>query len=166
MKGIYIALISLMVISLAACGSDQNDPSAEEGTTNVPASQPNDTTTTDKTSDTDQIKADMDKLSFQEIEVEISYGKDKEYEAEIEQDQNEPIKAKIEDEVNQIYLNGQEAFDDLYPKVQQFDLSNESTKEETINQVLKVFNLQADYEKFEVEITYNEGSKLDVEDRK
>ncbi|MBY0224098.1 YusW family protein [Mammaliicoccus sciuri] len=181
MKRLLITTVSIMAIGLAACGNDTNEPVVDEGATTTPTEQPADTntdgtgttdTTTNGTKDetasgtTDDMKADMDKLSFREIEVEISYGNDIEYEAEIEQDRNEPIKAKVEDEVNQVYLKGQEAFDDLYPKVEQLQLTKDSTNEETINQVLKAFGLKSDYQKFDVEIKFNDGSKLDIEERK
>ncbi|WP_153731456.1 YusW family protein [Sporosarcina obsidiansis] len=169
MKRLLISVVSIMTLSLAACGNGTKEPTTEKDTTNAPTSQPTDSTATDtagKTESTDQMKTDMDKLSFSEIDVDVSYGKDKEYEAEIEQDLNEPIKAKVEDELNQVFLKGQDAFDDLYPRVQQLQLTKDSTNEETIDQVLKAFELEANYEKFEVEIKFNDGSKLDIEDRK
>ena len=175
-----------MALGLAGCGTDVKDDTVDENTnaTNPPVEQPlepatGDTTqndagesgtdaTTDSSTDsaTGDMQADMDKLSFKEIEVEVSYGNDKEYEAEIEQDENEPIKAKVEDELNEVYLKGQEAFDDLYSKVKNLDVTKDSSQQETIDSVLNAFNLQADYEKFEVEIKFNDGSKLEVEDRK
>lgn len=191
MKRFFIPLISILALSLAACGSDEKTPDSNEGTNSNSSNQTEQTegtvdtgeqsdaaadqggtsgTATDSgtQADTnkDQMQADMDQLTFREIDIEISYGKDSEYEAEIDQDDGQPIEAKVEDEVNGMYLKGQEAFDDLYPKVKQLDLTKDSPKEETINQVLKAFDLKDDYEKFEVEIKFNDGSKLDIEDRK
>lgn len=176
MKRLFITTVSVLAIGLAGCGSDAQKPTNVPEPT-APIEQPaatngsmeNDTSQeTDTATDTstDRMKEDMDKLSFKEIEVDVSYGKDREYEAEIEQDRNEPYKAKVEDEVNDVYLRGQEAFDDLYPKIQQLTLTKDSTKEEVIDQILNAFNLDRAYEKFEVEIQFHDGSKLDVEDRK
>ncbi|PIC57135.1 hypothetical protein CSV80_10525 [Sporosarcina sp. P12(2017)] len=185
MKRLVITGASVIALALAGCGTNATDDKIEENSNavNPPAEQPlepatDDTnqntdeavpdTTTDSSTDstTGDMQAEMDKLSFKEIELDVSYGKDKEYEAEIEQDQNEPIKAKVEDELNEIYLKGQEAFDDVYSKVKNLDVTKDSSQQETIDRILKAFNLQADYEKFEVKIKFNDGSKLEVEDRK
>lgn len=176
MKQMWLTPAAILALGLAACGNAGNQPTTDQPAVDQPAESQTESTTgsqtdqpaanTETDQNSDQMKSDMDQLSFKEIEVEISYGHDQEYEAEIEQDENEPIKAKIEDELNQNNLKGQEAFDDLYPKVKQLDLTKDSTKEETVSQVLKAFDLQDNYEKFEVEITFNDGSKLDVEDRK
>lgn len=186
MKRLLITGVSVMALGLAGCGTNTTNDKVEENTnaTNPPVEQPLEPATDDKNqntadeggtdattgtstdSATGDMQGDMDKLSFKEIQVEVSYGKDKEYEAEIEQDENEPIEAKVEDELNEVYLKGQEAFDDLYSKVKNLDLTKDSTQQETIDSILNAFNLQADYEKFDVEIKYNDGSKLEVEDRK
>ena len=183
MNRLLLTGISVMALSLAACGTDTtNDTVKENSGTTPPVEQPVEPTTEDTNknstdegntdavqqpdSTTDNMKAEMDKLSFKEIQIEVLYSGDKEYEADIEQDENEPIEAKVEDEVNGVYLKNQEAFDDLYPKVKQLDLTKDSTKQEAIDQVLKVFGLDANYEKIEVEIKFNDGSKLDVEERK
>ncbi|WP_301108053.1 YusW family protein [Sporosarcina sp.] len=182
MKRFFITLIVIMALNLAACGSDKNAPDNTEGTNGNPTNQSENTMTGSEQSDItddqavnsggqtdstkDQMQADMDQLTFKEIDIEISYGKDHEYEAEIDQDEGQPIEVKVEDEVNGVYLKGQEAFDDLYPKVKQLDLTKDSPKEETISQVLKAFGLKDDYKKLEVEIKFKDGSKLDIEDRK
>ncbi|PID01847.1 hypothetical protein CSV67_12305 [Sporosarcina sp. P2] len=183
MNRMLLTGISVMALSLAACGTDTTNDAVEENSgTTPPVEQPLEPATDDTNknsadegntdavqqpdSATDNMKADMDKLSFKEIQIEVSYSGDKEYEADIEQDENEPIEAKVEDEVNGVYLKNQEAFDDLYPKVKQLDLTKDSTKQEAIDQVLKIFGLDANYEKIEVEIKFNDGSKLDVEERK
>lgn len=185
MKRFFITLISIMALSLAACSSDKKAPDSNEGTSGNPTNQTeqNENTmdsgknsgVTDDQADTsgsqtdstkDQMQADMDQLTFKEIDIEVSYGRNNEYEAEIDQDEGQPIEAKVEDEVNGVYLKGQEAFDDLYPKVKELDLTKDSTKEETINQLLKAFGLKNNYTKLEVEIKFNDGSKLDIEDRK
>lgn len=176
MKKLWLTPAAVLALGLAACGSASDQPTTDQPVEDQPAESQTESTTGSQTEqpaantatdqDSDQMKSDMDQLSFKEIEVEVSYGHDQEYEVEIEQDENEPIKAKVEDELNQNYLKGQEAFDDLYPRVKQLDLTKDSTKEETISQVLNAFELQDNYEKFEVEITFNDGSKLDIEDRK
>lgn len=189
MKKIWLSSAAVLALGLAACGTgneqpEDSTPPAEEpadteGGTAGNAAVPDSSTEADEnmqqnaeettgTANTagDSMQEKMDQLTIREIEIDVSYGKDREYEAGIEQDKGRPIEAAVEDELNGVYLKGEEAFDDLYPKVQQLNLTKDSTKEETVEQVLRIFNLESNYEKFEVEIDFTDGSKLDVEDKK
>lgn len=114
---------------------------------------------------TDDMQAKMDELDYDEIEIEVDYGKDKEYEIEIEQDEGQPIEAKIEDEVNDVFLKGEEAFNELYPMVKELSIDKDTDKETAIQDVLDTFDLDDDYDEFELEITLNDGSKIEHEDK-
>lgn len=163
----------LLAFFMTACSNDSN------GNDNPNASQPNleenqnsevtdneNTSSNNATSDKEEMKSKMDELEFSEIDVEVSYGKNQEYEAAIEQDKNRPIEAEVEDELNDVYLQGKEAFDDIYSKAKTLNLSSAASDEEVIDQVLKAFDLKSDYEKFEVEIKFNDGTELEVTDKK
>lgn len=179
MKHIFLITVSTLLIGvLAACGNSNQDQfntnadnTGEQNTDNQNVddtnnTNPNNTDEQQLETDQDYMKSKMDSLDFSEIEIEISYGKDKEYEAEIEQDKNQPIKAKVEDEINTEYAKGKKAFDNIYSKIENLSLTKNSDDQEAIDQILKAFDLPKDYKKFELEITFNDGSKLDVEDRK
>lgn len=115
--------------------------------------------------DQDDMKKMMEDVNFDDIEVEISYGSDKEYEAEIEHHDNGDIEAEIEDELNGEDIdNDLEAFNKLYPLVKQLEIEQGTDKEDVIKQVLDVFDLEDDYEEFEVDIRFDDGTKLSYED--
>lgn len=187
MKKIWLSGAAALALGLAACGTGNEQPndstppaeepadteeSTEGGNAAVPDSNPGaDDNMQQNTEETTgaaagSMQEKMDQLTIREIGIEVSYGKDREYEAEIEQDKGRSIEAEVEDEINGVYLKGEEAFNDLYPKVQQLNLTKDSTKEETIEQILRIFNLESNYEKFEVEIDFTDGSELEVEDKK
>jgi len=105
----------------------------------------------------------MEALDFYEIELEVEYVDGKEYEIEIEKDDNRPYEAKIEDELNDVYLQGREAFDEIYPKVEQLQISKDSEQVDVVEQVLNIFDLPDNYKKFEIEVKFNDGSELDFE---
>lgn len=116
--------------------------------------------------DDEYMREKMAELNFSEIEIDVEYRGGKEYEAEIDQDRNEPILAKVEDDLNNVYLRGREAFDHIFERASKLDLTSNSTKQQVIDQVLDVFNLPNDYIKMDVEIKFDDGKKIDIEDRR
>src|SRR5699024_11522166 len=85
----------------------------------------------------------------------------------IEQNDNNTIDAKIEDDINDEYLKGTDAFNTLYPMVKELSINQDTSKEDAIEDVLSTFNLYEDYDEFELEITFNDDTQLEYEeDRK
>lgn len=189
MKKISMLLSAvLIVIFLAACGDDSSDENSVEDTAqdaiedtldnnegddndngeeDADVNEEGDTSeeASDQASDQDDMKKMMDELNFDKIDIEISYGKNKEYEVEIERHSNGDIEADIEDELNGEDIDDDlQAFNKLYPKVKQLDIEQDTDKEEVIRQVLDIFELDNDYEEFDVEITFDDGTKLSYED--
>lgn len=174
---LFFSLLMLSMV-LAACGGDNNNdtPSGDRPDDDTTTEENQEAETDDQKGDqsqgdqeenvdSDDMKQKMDELDYTDFELEVDYGKDQEYEAEIEQE-NEGIKADLEDEINGEDLNGQEAFDKIYPLVEQLTIDKETPKEDAIAEILDVFDLEDDYEKFEVEITFSDGVKVEFEDRK
>ena len=181
MKTIRIIFASIvLMIALSACGTnnqggtDNNNTENSENTLNTTEDIQPDTMTNDeddtfdynRTQDDDYMRSKMEELNFNEISVEVIYQDGKEYEAEIDQDRNEPMEAKVEDDLNNAFLQGKDAFDHIFERAKKLEITNESSDQDVIKQVLQSFDLPKDYTEFEIEITFNDGKKLDVEDRK
>lgn len=178
MKRLLLFLSAFVLsITLMACGSANDDNQAgnmnDEGMTEGTEQNTDDSNTSDEgtgtndaeTTDSDDMKAKMDDLDYTDFELEVEYDPDQEYEAEIEQ-KNGNVKADLEDEINGEDLSGQEAFDKIYPLVEQLTIDKDTEKEKAIAEILDVFNLEDDYKKFELEITFSDGVKMEFEDRK
>lgn len=113
----------------------------------------------------EDMKRMMEELDFAEIEIEISYGNDKEYEAEIERHHNGEVEADVEDEINGVDLDDDiEAFNYIYPNVKKLKITRDIGKQDVIDQMLSAFDLEENYEKFEVEFKYEDGTKISFED--
>ncbi|WP_432353509.1 YusW family protein [Sporosarcina sp. A2] len=174
------------VLLLGACGNSNKEEdtgtagtTGTENTTTEPGtvtddsasntSGTNDASTTNGSADSDSdqkyMKEKMDKLAYDEVELEVDYGKDKEYEIEIEQD-NGKVEATVEDELSNTDLKGREAFDEIYPKLEKMDITETTTKEQAIQQALDAFDLKDDYTKFDIEITMPDGQKVEFSDKK
>lgn len=160
--------VAILTLLLAACGSDNNNMDNTDGdTNNAPEvdSNGNNNQATDDAS-TDDMQGKMADLPYTDFELEVDYGADQEYEAEIEQSKEKgEIKADLEDELSGKDFDGQEAFDEIFPLVEKLTISQETEKDDAIEQVLEVFDLDDDYEKFELEITFSDGTKIEFEDR-
>lgn len=115
----------------------------------------------------EEMQQKMDKLNYTEFELEVEYAEGKEYEAEIERKSDNTVKAKVEDELNGVKKNGLDAFNDLYPLVEQMTISSGTAKEDAIREVLSTFSLPDDYTKFELELRFkDDGTEYEIEDRK
>ncbi|MGG0643908.1 YusW family protein [Sporosarcina gallistercoris] len=164
---------------LGACGNNDTTPkkdtTTESGTVtdesannNTSSGTGESTDTTNSTvSDSDQayMKEKMDKLTYDEFELEVDYGKNKEYEIEIEQD-NGKVEATVDDELTNTALKGKEAFDEIYPKLEKLDITETTTKEQVIQQALDAFGLKDDYVKFDIKVTMPDGQKIEYEEKK
>lgn len=172
---LFLGMLVLSLVLVACGGNDdadnQSDNMGEDNTAEESEQEADDSTVEDDTesdndtADSDDMKSKMDELDYVDFELEVDYGQDKEYEAEIEQ-KNGNVKADLEDEINGEDLNGQEAFDKVYPLVEQLTIDKDTEKEDAISEVLDVFDLEDNYTKFELEITFSDGVKMEFEDRK
>ncbi|GAB4074905.1 hypothetical protein GCM10028778_24080 [Barrientosiimonas marina] len=146
--------------------SDTND--GDMNNTNDNTSDNANNTTDNNQTNSDQNMIDkMGKLDYAEFEMEADYGNNNEYAAEIEQDKNKNmIESDLEDEVNDnVDTMGQEAFDKIYPNVKKLTIDRDTSKQDAIDETLKAFSLDSDYKEFEMEITFQDGTKLAFEDK-
>ncbi|HLR52272.1 MAG TPA: YusW family protein [Candidatus Avamphibacillus sp.] len=174
-------ILSVLLVSLilVACGGNNDE-------TNQTDDDMNEDTTTNETEqgaegdeagnqvgddnsdgavNSNDMKEKMENLDYTEFKLEVDYGPDNEFEAEIELE-NDMVTADLEDEVNGFDLNEKEAFDKIYPNVEKLSINKDTEKEEAITQALEAFDLNSDYEKVELEITFNDGVKIEFEDLK
>ena len=190
-KAIVLCSAMFIVLFLAACGDDVTDTDTNENNDvstleddaenteeqeqvadddeavneAVEKQEDNNIDESEQAEDQDDMKKMMEDVNFDEIEIEISYGSDQEYEVEIERHDNGDVKAEIEDELTGEDIdNDLEAFNKLYPLVKQLEMEQATDKEDVIQQVLDVFDLEDDYEEFEVEIKFDDGTELSYED--
>lgn len=131
-------------LALTACGTDGAGEAAPEEEAeaaetaageNGGAGEGTDSESTVKSQAADGTgQADMRKkmqaLDYTEFELEVEYGNDEEYEAQLELKSDGSVAADYEDDMNSIKKQGIEAFNDLYPLVEQLELTPSSNQEE------------------------------------
>lgn len=158
MKKLLMLLMCSSILVLGACGDDEdtvnntnnNATTEENNTPNDPNTNTNDGTTTQNeqtsTLPFNSFDLDVDYANFQSFEVE--------YDNEVD-----GTEAKIEDDLNNRTLRGDEAFQELQSRFQAFKFDQNSTTDEVVKEVLDSFELGDNYERFELEVTFTDGTE-------
>lgn len=183
MRKVYLLLTMLtMSILLVACGStstngdvDKEKPVVEniqaepeqevDESGKEDSAEKTDAEQPDVADNNDEV-AKMDRLNYVEFELKVEYPERKEYEVKLEKKHDNRVEAKIEDELNGTEIKGTEAFEQLYPIVEQLQIMPSTSKEEAIQQILDAFQLNPSYEEFELEITFKDNTKIEFKDKK
>ena len=188
MKKFYlVATMLILSFLVVACGQNNDPKNMNDNNNGVTTNngQQNDNTgvqdnegnvtddngMTDDTSQTEDPAANnddqvqkMESLEYVDFELDVKYNNDQDYEADLELENNR-VEAKLEDDLNGIEIEGDGAFDELFPLIEQLTIDQNTSKEDVISQVLEVFDLPTDYNEFELEITFKDGTKKEYDDR-
>lgn len=166
-KKLGMIFATLLLVVLTACGTsdeDTNEPTDntdDEATEDQESSDPAD----DESIEEDDKNTKMKELEFAEFELEVEYDDDKEYEAEIEKKPSGEYKSELEDELTNTHLKGDEAFDHIYPILEKLSFGKDAPMDEVIDETLQAFELDANYDEFEIEVTFHDGTELEYEDK-
>ena len=95
---------------------------------------------------------------FAEFNLEVDYSPNVKYDASFEKDVD-GIEASIEDQVNNIHLRGNEAYDKLNPILEKLTFDASTPNEQVIEQVLSTFGLDSNYVEFELDVLYSDGTQ-------
>lgn len=68
-------------------------------------------------------------------------------------------KLRIEDKLNKHEVHGDEAMKELTPILEKLTFTKDSSEEEVIQEVTKAFNLKDDYQEFDLEVVFEDGTK-------
>lgn len=178
----FIFFVSTVLLSfmLVACGGNADEDTQTNDTGNNTADEAVEGTdmedeqtgennteknNTDGAVNSDAMKQKMEELGYEEFELEVEYADNKEYKVEIEL-KNGMIEAELEEDINNVDIEDEEAIDKLFPFVKELNIEKDTVKEDAIAEVLDVFGLDDNYEEFKLEITFSDGVELEFEDRK
>ena len=95
---------------------------------------------------------------FAEFNLEVDYSPNVKCDASFEKDVD-GIEASIEDQVNNVNLRGNEAYDKLNPLLEKLTFDASTPNEQVIEQVLSTFGLDSNYVEFELDVLYTDGTQ-------
>lgn len=101
-------------------------------------------------------------FNFKEFSLDVDYPENKSYEADYDYERN-GMEAELEDDRNNEKLYGDEAFNKMEPLLKKLTFDANTSNEEVINQVMSVFNIADDYEKIDIEVKFQDGTKKEYE---
>jgi len=160
MKWSTFLAVSILTVILVGCGSGNKSNNASNVKDNAPTSEgsaydstnrANDTT---KTNDNTQNKA----FNFSEFKLDADYGSNQTYEIDFE-NRNNGADVSISDERKNQKIEGNAAYTKLEPLFKQLKFDVNTPDEEVKKQILKVFNLDPNYHKIELDVKFSDGTK-------
>jgi len=147
--------------------NDDNSTENEENKDNVGNNENESKEKEDAAKSEEDMKGLFAELGYTKVEIEIEYDNDEEFEIEIKERKDGSMKAKVEDEINDIEIKEVlEAFNYLYPYIKELNITDAEPREEVIETVLRVFGMDEDYEKFEAEFKFTDGSSIEYEHKR
>ncbi|MGF9966233.1 YusW family protein [Bacillus rhizoplanae] len=121
-----------------------------------------DTTTNKKTTEgtKDAVNQDL-KLSFNEFDLKANYqDTKKDYEADFKQKKaTDKPEVKVDDSKTNEKLAGDEAMNKLAPLLQQLKFDKDTKDQDVVDQIVDVFQLDKDYQKFDLKVVFTDGTK-------
>ncbi|WP_173916866.1 YusW family protein [Halobacillus sp. Marseille-Q1614] len=140
-----LAFLLIPLFFLAACNNDSN-----EEVSNPPENAPSE--------NEEQVAGQTETgFNFTGFELDVEYPDDKLVDVEYE-NEKESMEAKYFDETQDMDLKSDEALDKLSPIFEDFTFDQNTLDKDVIAEVKKAFSINDDYEKFELEIEFEDGT--------
>ncbi|WP_231744986.1 YusW family protein [Lysinibacillus sp. F5] len=143
----FLLTISFMTVILYGCNKDE----VKDVPTNAPANQ-------NGTQQTGDTPTEQMTFNFLEFSLDVDYSATESYEVEYE-DKKSGIEAKLQDDRKNERLQGDEAYTKLEPLFKQLNFDSTTPNDEVIDQVIKVFNIEANYQSIEVDVEFVDGNE-------
>ncbi len=147
MKLKLLLAISFVMVILYGCNKDE--------VKDVPTNAPADQNASQQIGDT---PTDQVTFNFLEFSLDVDYSATESYEVEYE-NKKSGISAKLQDDRQNVKLQGDEAYTKLEPLFKQLNFDSTTPNDEVIDQVIKVFNIEDNYQSIEVEVEFMDGNE-------
>ncbi|PPA71600.1 YusW family protein [Jeotgalibacillus proteolyticus] len=142
----------------AACSDDETVENPES----APSIEENEEAQTNDTGDNPE--AESTTISFREFEFDADYeGNDNDFEVSYDSEGN--IEASYEDQRNQMLLSGDDAYQEIEPILSGFDFTADTPDDEVFQAVIDGFEIEEGYQSLEIDITFEDGTEKEYEQK-
>jgi hypothetical protein len=145
---IFFTLFFTLTI-LQGCNIADNDSASPP----PPVEKDNDLTNQENTR-----QGEVNLFNFTSFYLDVDYSKNQSYEIDYESDQD-GMESEITDELSNKTLKGNDAFDQLRPKFENFTFDSSTPDEDVISEVSKAFNISKNYYSFELDVEFTDGKE-------
>jgi len=151
MKKLTLSMaVIFFLITITGCNAD------DENVTKVPEEVPVEEEGTNNQINTDQTKENL--FNFTNFDLDVEYAENKEYDVDYESESN-GLEAEIKDDISNTQIKGDEAFEVLRSIFEQLKFDKDTPNEEVVSEVTKAFDLDEDFQKFELEVKFLDGTE-------
>jgi hypothetical protein len=112
----------------------------------------------DLTNQENTRQGEVNLFNFTSFYLDVDYSKNQSYEIDYESDQD-GMESEITDELSNKTLKGNNAFDQLSPKFENFTFDSSTPDEDVISEVSKDFNISKNYYSFELNVEFTDGKE-------
>ncbi|MFF5994124.1 YusW family protein [Lysinibacillus sp. KU-BSD001] len=156
-------VIPLSFLLLTACNKDNDEA------TNVPNDAPtqleDETTAGGNGTNVTNTSAANAPFKFTHFSLDVDYSDTQSFEVEYENEES-GVEASIGDDVSGEALNGNAAYDQLEPIFKSFTFDAATAEVDVIAEVMKAFELEDNYQKFELDIRFADGTEKEYHEQK
>lgn len=146
---LYTTVIFLL-LNLAGCNTD------DENVSEVPQDVPVEENQTKSQNGTNQTTDSP--FHFTHFDLDVDYSENQDYDVDYE-NERESMEAEIDDDKGNNHLKGEEAFNVLRSIFEQLTFDQNTPNEDVISETIKAFNLDEDFQKFELEVQFTDGTE-------
>ncbi|MEH6941791.1 YusW family protein [Bacillus sp. JJ722] len=164
MKKLLALTMCAGLLVLGACGNnDDNDKdTVNNPPENAPVENGNDNDTVDNagssTDNKNNTATNTDSIPFTSFDLDVDYDNYKSFEVDYD-NETDGMEAKIEDELNNRTLRGDEALAEMRSRFESYKFDKNTAPDEVINEVIKSFDLKEDYKQVDLEIKFADGTE-------
>ncbi|ARK31955.1 YusW family protein [Halalkalibacter krulwichiae] len=144
----------LFVFTVVGCG--QNNATEEPLTDGADQAETEDPITTDE--------GTAEATYFTDFDLDVEYANDQSVEVDYDYE-GQRDEAEVDNELTGESLRGDEALAYVYSTFEQLTIDPQTDDETVIRDILNVFNLEDNYEDFELEVTFLDGTKKEYKSR-
>ena len=94
---------------------------------------------------------------FTNFDLDVEYANNLSYEVKFVEEES-GVRAKVEDELNNVYLSGDEAKNNVMAILKSLTFDEHTEDSEIVIQILTAFDLSEDFTKMELEVRYDTGT--------